>query len=160
MITKQLSPLALAFCLLPNTGVATESNTEPAQEVVSVTADRIEKQIREQSLAISVIDKQDIDNIGHTHISEILSQTPGVWISRGNGQEHLTAIRSAVLTGAGSCGAFYFAEDGIPLRAPGFCNVNALFDVNAEQAERIEVCLLYTTPSPRDLSTFRMSSSS
>lgn len=139
MITKQLSPLALAFCLLPNTGVATESNTEPAQEVVSVTADRIEKQIREQSLAISVIDKQDIDNIGHTHISEILSQTPGVWISRGNGQEHLTAIRSAVLTGAGSCGAFYFAEDGIPLRAPGFCNVNALFDVNAEQAERIEV---------------------
>jgi len=139
MITKQLSPLALAFCLLPNTGVAAESNTEPAQEVVSVTADRIEKQIREQSLAISVIDKQDIDNIGHTHISEILSQTPGVWISRGNGQEHLTAIRSAVLTGAGSCGAFYFAEDGIPLRAPGFCNVNALFDVNAEQAERIEV---------------------
>lgn len=139
MITRQISPLALAICLLPSAGFAAKSDTELTQEVVSVTANRIEKQLKEQSLAISIIDKQDIDNLGHTHISEILSQTPGVWVSRGNGQEHLTAIRSAVLTGTGSCGAFYFAEDGIPLRAPGFCNVNALFDVNAEQAERIEV---------------------
>jgi iron complex outermembrane receptor protein len=108
-------------------------------ETVSVTADRIEKQLHEQSLAISVISQEDIESIGHTHISQLLSQVPGVSISRGNGQENLTAIRSGVLTGAGSCGAFYFAEDGIPLRGPGFCNVNELFDVNAEQAARIEV---------------------
>ena len=31
------------------------------------------------------------------------------------------------------------AQDGISLRAPGFCNVNQLFDANTEQAERIEV---------------------
>ena len=139
MTTKQLSTLAMALCLVPSTGFATESKASKTPEIVSVTANRIEKQLKEQSLAISIIDQQAIENIGHTHISQILSQTPGVWISRGNGQEHLTAIRSAVLTGTGSCGAFYFAEDGIPLRAPGFCNVNALFDVNAEQAERIEV---------------------
>ena len=43
------------------------------------------------------------------------------------------------MTGAGSCGAFFTAADGISLRAPGFCNVNQLFDANIEQARRIEV---------------------
>ena len=33
-------------------------------------------------------------------------KTAGVWLSRGSGQEHLTAIRSPVLAGAGSCGDF------------------------------------------------------
>lgn len=139
MTNNHLRPLTLALCLIPGTSFADEAKSDAKPEVVSVTANRIEKQLKEQSLAISIIDKEAIDNLGHTHISELLSHTPGVWISRGNGQEHLTAIRSAVLTGTGSCGAFYFAEDGIPLRAPGFCNVNGLFDVNAEQAERIEV---------------------
>ncbi|MGJ8687027.1 MAG: TonB-dependent receptor, partial [Spongiibacteraceae bacterium] len=107
-------------------------------ETVAVTANRIAKPLSEHSVSISIIDQQ-LAQIGHTHISEALAQVPGVWVSRGNGQEHLTAIRSPVLTGAGSCGAFHFAEDNIPLRAPGFCNVNALFDVNSEQAERVEV---------------------
>jgi outer membrane receptor protein involved in Fe transport len=43
------------------------------------------------------------------------------------------------LTGAGACGAFLLAPDGIPLRATGFCNVNELFEANSEQAGRIEV---------------------
>ncbi len=118
---------------------AEKSSPELKLETVSVTATRIERQNPEQSLSISVIGEEDIRSVGHSHINEILSQVPGVWISRGNGQEHLTAIRSGVLTGAGSCGAFYFAEDGIPLRGAGFCNVNSLFDANSEQAQRIEV---------------------
>ncbi len=63
----------------------------------------------------------------------------GVWLSRGSGQENLTAIRSPVLTGAGSCGAFLTLEDGIPSRPAGFCNVNQLFEINTEQAQSIEV---------------------
>ena len=31
------------------------------------------------------------------------------------------------------------AQDGIPLRASGFCNVNELFDAHSEQAGGIEV---------------------
>ena len=60
-------------------------------------------------------------------------------VQRGSGQESLTAIRSPVLTGAGSCGAFLFLENGIPIRPVGFCNVNELFEVNTEQADAIEV---------------------
>ena len=80
-----------------------------------------------------------MDLIGATHPSEALLRVPGVWVSRGSGQEHLTAIRSAVLTGAGACGEFLFLENGLPVRPAGFCNVNNLFELNTEQAGRIEV---------------------
>ena len=108
-------------------------------ETLTVTGKRLTAS--KQSLAIntSVVDEQSLKTIGHVHINEALARVPGAWISRGNGQEHLTAIRSPVLTGAGGCGAFLIAEDGIALRAPGFCNANQLFEVNSEQAQRIEV---------------------
>jgi len=89
--------------------------------------------------SLSVIDAESIQGIEAQHINQVLSRVAGTWISRGNGQEHLTALRSPVLTGAGSCGEFFMALDGISLRAPGFCNTNQLFDANTEQAGRIEV---------------------
>ena len=85
------------------------------------------------------VDAEAIAEIRPTHIHEALVRVPGVWISRGSGHEHLTAIRSAVLTGAGACGAFLYLQDGLPIRPAGFCNVNNLFEVNAEQAAGIEV---------------------
>jgi len=108
-------------------------------EQVLVTATRTATDASGLPLAWSVVDQDALDLTGHIHINEIMQQVPGAWISRGNGQESLTALRSPVLTGPGSCGAFYVASDGISLRAPGFCNVNLLFDANAEQAGRIEV---------------------
>jgi outer membrane receptor protein involved in Fe transport len=85
------------------------------------------------------IDGQAIRLTGHTHISELASRAPGTWVVRGSGQEHLTAIRSPVLTGAGACGAFLYLEDGVPIRPAGFCNVNELFEINSEQASAVEV---------------------
>lgn len=85
------------------------------------------------------IDGDEIELINATHPTETLVRVPGVWVSRGSGQEHLTAIRSAVLTGTGACGAFLFLENGIPIRPAGFCNINNLFEMNTEQAGRIEV---------------------
>jgi len=81
----------------------------------------------------------EVARIGATHINETLSRVAGVWISRGSGQEHLTAIRSPVYTGAGACGEFLFLEDGVPIRPAGFCNLNNLFEVNSEQVGGIEV---------------------
>ncbi|CAA0124176.1 Vitamin B12 transporter BtuB [BD1-7 clade bacterium] len=83
-----------------------------------------------------------VENTAETqavHISEVLSRVPATWISRGNGQESLISIRSPVFTGPGSCAEFLVTEDNLPVRPPAFCNVNQLFDVNFEQAERIEV---------------------
>ncbi|MBE9538906.1 MAG: TonB-dependent receptor, partial [Proteobacteria bacterium] len=128
-----LPPLALA--IFSSHLSAQESLTEQ----VLVTATRVETNAGSMPLAWSVVDEEALNLVGHVHINEIMQQVPGAWITRGNGQESLTSLRSPTLTGAGSCGAFFVASDGISLRAPGFCNVNQLFEANAEQAGRIEV---------------------
>ena len=113
--------------------------TESIIDEIVVTAAKHAQPVREVPSAISIIDEKQLGTIDHAHINEVLHRVSGVWISRGNGQEHLTAIRSPVLTGAGSCGAFLMLQDGVSLRAPGFCNVNELFEASTELASRIEV---------------------
>lgn len=90
-------------------------------------------------LTATVIDNESIDAIQAVHPNELMSQVPGVWISRNSGQEHLTAIRSGMLTGAGACGTYLLLENSIPIRPTSFCNVNGLFELNTEQAYAIEV---------------------
>ena len=87
----------------------------------------------------SAVNAETLELLRANHIHEALVRIPGVWVSRGSGQEHLTAIRSGVLTGPGACGGFLFLEDGIPIRPAGFCNVNNLFEINSEQASALEV---------------------
>lgn len=70
---------------------------------------------------------------------ELLNQAPGVHIHRGSGQEHLTAIRSPVLVGGAGAGSFLYLEDGIPMRAPGFANVNALMDAMPQADGSVEL---------------------
>ena len=125
-----------ASLLVTASGSAAQELTE---EVVLVTATRIQEDAFSLPVAWSVIDASALALVQPVHINEIMQRVSGAWISRGNGQESLIALRSPVLTGPGSCGAFYTALDSISLRAPGFCNVNQLFDANFEQAGRIEV---------------------
>jgi outer membrane receptor protein involved in Fe transport len=108
-------------------------------EEIVVTATRRADLALETPLSLSSIDRDALRLLGATHHSEALNRLPGVMIQRGSGQESLTAIRSPVLTGPGSCGAFLFLENGVPIRPAGFCNVNELFEVNTEQALAIEV---------------------
>ena len=113
----------------------------------ALSADRIEEVIVTGTISERLgsagsagrIDGEALAEIRHNHIHEALARIPGVWVARGSGQEHLTAIRSAVLTGAGACGEFLYLEDGVPIRPAGFCNINNLFEVNGEQAGGIEV---------------------
>ncbi|WP_395338063.1 TonB-dependent receptor [Ningiella sp. W23] len=138
---KLLLTLALfgAQYLHCNVVHANESALEQDIEVISVSATKRPIALSQVASSLSVISNQEISLIEAQHINQVMSRISGTWISRGNGQEHLTAIRSPVLTGAGSCAAFFMALDGISLRAPGFCNANQLFDANSEQAARIEL---------------------
>lgn len=108
-------------------------------EEVVVTAARRAVPVVASPLSIGQVDGEAIGLLGATHSSEALNRVPGVMIQRGSGQESLTAIRSPVLTGAGSCGAFLFLENGVPIRPVGFCNVNEMLEINTEQADSIEV---------------------
>jgi len=121
-----------------STSVFGQNQQQPIEQI-TVTATRTSQNILDVAGNISWLDDESLRLIEPQHINQALVRIPGGWISRGNGQEHLTAIRSPVLTGAGGCGAFFIAQDGISLRAPGFCNVNQLFDANTEQALSLEV---------------------
>lgn len=130
---------SLTLSLLIATTVAGAAEAPVRLERVTVTADRDVRRIADTPQAISSVDETEIDLVGATHPNEIFARMPGTWVSRGSGQEHLTAIRSPVLTGAGACGAFLFLEDGIAVRPAGFCNVNQLFEINTEMADGLEV---------------------
>jgi outer membrane receptor protein involved in Fe transport len=108
-------------------------------EEVVVTATRRPEPALDVPLSIGRVGPETINLVDSTHHAELLNRVAGVMIQRGSGQESLTAIRSPVLTGAGSCGAFLFLENGVPIRPVGFCNVNVLYEVNTEQARAIEV---------------------
>lgn len=114
-----------------------QSQEEPTEIVV--TAQRMPSPRLDFSGSLTRLDLQTVELTGATHHSEMLNRVAGVYVQRGSGEESLPAIRSPVLTGPGSCGAFLILEDGIPIRPVGFCNVNELFELNYEQAGSIEV---------------------
>jgi outer membrane receptor protein involved in Fe transport len=106
---------------------------------VIVTATRRAEQLRDYIGSASQVTSADVALVGSTHHSEIINRAPGAMIQRNSGEESLTALRSPVLSGPGSCGVFLFLENSVPIRPVGFCNVNELFEVNTEQAHSIEV---------------------
>jgi iron complex outermembrane recepter protein len=110
-----------------------------AQDSVTVTGTRSERNATDVVGNQASVSGAELEFLSPTHINEALQGIAGANISRNNGQESLISLRSPIFTGAGACGAFMTAQDGIPLRAAGFCNVNELFDSYSEQAGRIEV---------------------
>ena len=108
-------------------------------ETIVVTATRNEQQQQYIAGAITRSNEEEIGLTSHVHINQMGTRFPGTWISRGNGQEHLTSIRSPVFTGSGSCAEILVSEDGLPVRPTGMCNVNQIFEINSEQSSGIEV---------------------
>jgi iron complex outermembrane receptor protein len=132
--------LAAAVAALVQTTpfISVASASERIGEVI-VTATRREEALREYPGSISLVSSDDVALVGSTHHNEIINRVPGAMIQRNSGQESLTAIRSPVLTGPGSCGVFLFLENSVPIRPVGFCNVNEMFEINTESADAIEV---------------------
>jgi outer membrane receptor protein involved in Fe transport len=114
------------------------ADDRPISEIV-VTSQRHATSRLMHAGNIDRLDTATITQVRHQHINELLTRVAGTWVVRGSGQEHQTAIRSPVLSGGGSCGGYLLLEDGIPIRPAGFCNINQLMEVNAEQAGSVEV---------------------
>lgn len=110
-----------------------------AEDSVIVTAERRAQSRGEAPQSITAIGREDLVLIDADHISEALARAPGVALHRGSGVEHLTAIRSPVLTGGAGAGSFLYLENGVPIRSAGFANINGLLDAHYEVAERIEI---------------------
>ncbi|MBT8145817.1 MAG: TonB-dependent receptor [Gammaproteobacteria bacterium] len=131
--------IAAATAMLAHTAGAQQPGVRALEEIIVTSTTRRAESLGDINASVAVLSEEELRQIAHTHFQEALARLPGVNISRNNGQESLIAIRSPVLTGPGACGNFLTAEEGIPLRAAGFCNVNEMFDSNTENAERIEV---------------------
>ena len=106
---------------------------------IVVTASREARDALSAPASVTKIDGEALAELSAKHQSEALNEIAGVYIQRGSGAESLGGIRSPVLTGAGGCGAFLIAEDNLPIRPVGFCNLNEMFEINYEQAGAIEV---------------------
>ena len=102
---------------------------------VTVTATRQAVSLSESPWSVGVIDQESISVTKPTHPSELLSQVPGVAVSVTNGEGHQTAIRQGFTTSP----VYLFLEDGIPIRATGNFNHNALYEVNIPSAASVEV---------------------
>jgi outer membrane cobalamin receptor len=130
-----LCAVAIAIAQLPAFG----SESGQATEELFVTTNRSSRTALDLIGNTAKITSEPIRITNAQHIYELGVRATGTWLSRGSGQENLTAIRSPVLTGPGACGAFLFLEDSIPIRPTGFCNVNELFEIPSELANTVEI---------------------
>ncbi|WP_114968129.1 TonB-dependent receptor [Rhodoferax ferrireducens] len=124
------------FIVFPAAAQTQPAVTEPsALNVVTITGSREKTLLLQTPASVGVISAQDIQRTGPMHPQQILGQVPGVAIAVTNGEGHSTAIRQPFTTSP----LYLYLEDGIPIRATGFFNHNALYEVNLAQAGGIEV---------------------
>ncbi|MGE5466124.1 MAG: TonB-dependent receptor [Ignavibacteria bacterium] len=123
--------LATAILLAWSAAAAAEADLSG----VTVTGTREKAALSETPASVGVVKQSDIELAGPTHPQQILGQVPGVAIAVTNGEGHTTAIRQPFTTSP----LYLYLEDGIPIRATGFFNHNALYEVNIPSSGGIEV---------------------
>jgi outer membrane receptor protein involved in Fe transport len=124
--------LFLALCLASAPAFAAEPD-------IVITGDR--RALDRDKLAgnSAALTQEELETIGAQHPTEALGRIPGVDFHRGSGVETLPAIRSPVLTGGQGAGSILVLQDGVPIRAPGFANINEEFETPLDFASRLEV---------------------
>jgi len=138
-------PLALAIAALLWAGPSLAQSPEPlgaadpaaadGPQTVTVTGTRERLLLAEAPASIGIVSGAGIRFTAPAHPQQVLGQVPGVAIAVTNGEGHTTAIRQPFTTGP----MYLFLEDGVPTRATGFFNHNALYEVNLPAAGSIEV---------------------
>jgi outer membrane receptor protein involved in Fe transport len=137
-LPRRLTALAasLALAIVATAATAPQPAT-PVTELspMTVTGTREKALLSETPVSIGAIKPEVIRETAPMHPGQLLGQVPGVAIAVTNGEGHTTAIRQPFTTSP----LYLFLEDGIPIRATGFFNHNALYEVNIPMAGGIEV---------------------
>jgi len=127
--------LTLAIASLISSNAFAQSEGFATLPTVTVTGTREAEKISETPVSVGVIPQETIQLARPAHPAELLSQVPGVAIGVTNGEGHNTAIRQGFTTSP----VYLFLEDGIPTRATGNFNHNALYELNIPGAGGVEV---------------------
>jgi len=102
---------------------------------VTVTGSREATPLAESTNSVGVIKRDSIALTAPSHPQQLLGQIPGVAVNVTNGEGHTMGIRQKI----GTDPVYLYLEDGIPVRATGFFNHNALYEINLPQAGGVEV---------------------
>lgn len=102
---------------------------------ITVTGTREGELRSETPNSITSVRGDVIDDIKPAHPSEIMSRVPGAVIQQTSGEGHITGLRHPI----GTAPVYLYLEDGVPTRASGFFNHNALYEVNLPQSDGLEV---------------------
>ncbi len=125
-----LVPIIASFLSPAMAAASSRSSNE-----IIVTTTREEALRAETPISISVVPVEEIDLVRPGHPSDILGRVPGVSVQQTNGEGSIVGIRQPI----GTSPVYLYLEDGVPVRASGFFNHNALYEVNLPQAGGIEV---------------------
>ena len=131
---RSIAPAALLIVPCLTWPHATWAQASPT-DTITVTTTREAVRLWEVPASIGLIDGRSLRETAPAHPQQIMSQIPGVAVAVTNGEGHTTAIRQPFTTAP----LYLFLEDGIPTRATGFFNHNALYEVNLPDAASIEV---------------------
>lgn len=124
--------LGLLFAAgIPGTAVA----IHPESDEIIVTTTREGTLRAETPASVTVVSDEIVERIRPSHPSEILGRVPGVSVQQTNGEGHVTGIRQPI----GTSPVYLYLEDGVPVRASGFFNHNAMYEVNLPQSGGVEV---------------------
>jgi iron complex outermembrane receptor protein len=102
---------------------------------MTVSATRELRRRDEGSATVDLIDGPEIRRTRAAHPSGVMNRIPGVHVSELSGEGHSMSMRQPITTKP----MYLYLEDGVPTRATGFFNHNALYEVNIPQAGGIEV---------------------
>jgi outer membrane receptor protein involved in Fe transport len=133
--TKQFAFSLLTLAINHAVFAENEVKELPVLEEVTVTETREAIPLSESSASIAVIKEKTIKFAAPTHPQQLFTQIPGVAVNVTNGEGHTMGIRQKI----GTDPVYLYLEDGIPIRATGFFNHNALYEVNIPQAGGVEV---------------------
>ncbi|MEZ5565689.1 MAG: TonB-dependent receptor [Gammaproteobacteria bacterium] len=113
--------------------VSAEAAHGPSEIIVTTSREEVLR--AETPISISVVGRDELDTVRPGHPAEILGRVPGVSVQQTNGEGSMVGIRQPI----GTSPVYLYLEDGVPVRASGFFNHNALYEVNLPQAGAIEV---------------------
>jgi iron complex outermembrane receptor protein len=102
---------------------------------LTVSATRETQRRTEVSATVDVLTGADVRLARAAHPAQLLKRIPGVYTSQLSGEGHSMAIRQPITTKP----MYLYLEDGVPTRATGFFNHNALYETNLPQSDGIEV---------------------
>ncbi|UAY54954.1 TonB-dependent receptor [Arachidicoccus terrestris] len=102
---------------------------------VLVTAARFRQNRSDIPAAIGIVDSLQLALTKATSINQLINQVPGVFMADLGNEQHEMSIRQPITTKS----LFLYLEDGMPIRASGLYNHNALLEMNLAATNRIEV---------------------